>query len=259
MKLKVVAMEASIVAKNNIIDEDLQSVLKPLNFMQAVFFLSKYSIRNNLIKPNSLIYDLISVTCLLMFRIVSIYRIIIFSFASKWTPLLQFLYVSQILDSIFYSVGFLLNNYINIVYSKINIGLVLKLQFVHKVLNINRHKLRPLIIYNWIFAISVYSYFIIFNLYMWLKFPNPSYYALILVFSALAFDINIVYALLLIKLLTQMLRIWLVEIQELTNVGMSGSDESYWNKMFDVYKNILEAYKTVEELFKLLVRFYFCE
>ncbi|PZC77058.1 hypothetical protein B5X24_HaOG200707 [Helicoverpa armigera] len=241
-------------SSEDVVHEDLQSVLKPLNLMQAPFFLSKYTIRNNCIKPNSIIYNLMAVISMLIFRIVNVYKIVVFPFVTKVnSSVTLFLYVSQILDTVFYTVGFVLNNYLNIVYSRINIGLVLKLQFVHRVLNINRRNLKSLIIYNWIFVVSLYSYFIFIGIFSWITYPFITLYSYILVVSALSFDMNIVYALRLIKLLTQLLRFWLMEIQELRNLGVCRSDESYWMKMFDVFKNIVEAYKTIQDLFSLTV------
>lgn len=53
----------------NIIQKDLQSLLKPLNIIQTIFFDAKYKIRDKIIVINSTCYNIILIIATLILRI----------------------------------------------------------------------------------------------------------------------------------------------------------------------------------------------
>ncbi|PZC77066.1 hypothetical protein B5X24_HaOG200716 [Helicoverpa armigera] len=238
---------------NNKIDKDLQSVLRPLNLMQAIVICSKYRISDNKIKPHSRLYNWLGFTLVIAFRILSIHKLLTSNYPSNVSRLVAFLYMINIFDFVFNAIGFFLNSYVNIIHRYNNVWLVLKLQHIHRILNINSKNLQMLIIYNWISAISIYIVFIMYMCYISLFFPVFSVFGTIVTFSTISFDINVIHALLLIKLLRQTLRMWILKLLDLKNTDTVSNDESLWTQMFDAYKNILDVYKMIEKLFKLMV------
>lgn len=244
----------SHVLLHNIIDKDLQKVLRPLNLVQTSLLCEKYTIRDNFITFNSYFYNFIAVLCTLLFRFVCLYLIIMpFKIDDDAK---RFIYTSNICDYIFYSIGYLLNNFTNIIQSYNNILLVLKIQHVHRILKINGQDLKSLVICNWICVIFLYSFFIFNIIYICEAYPYISIIGLIATFATIAFDMNIVYALLVMKLMNKTLYMWIENLQKSRYVEDT-ERESYWKIMFDVYLNMQEAYKIIENAFRPLVSYCF--
>ncbi|PZC77053.1 hypothetical protein B5X24_HaOG200702 [Helicoverpa armigera] len=242
---------------NNEIDKDLQSVLKPLNLIQGLFIMAKYKISDNRIQKDTLLYNLLSIICLIIYRLVNFYKITISSLNRDWEGTRFFIYMSNINDTIFYTFGFVLNNCINIFYSDSNILLVLKLQQVHRILKINSKHLNDLISFYWRFIISFFISHLLFEMYFIFQFPVYTMYGVLLSFAILTTDINIIYAYFLMKLLNKTLRVWIEEIQKLRNFVTFSINDSYWIEMFNAFEYILKVYNFIRKVFKLMVSYCF--
>lgn len=236
----------------NIIVEDFQSMLRPLNLMQNIFFCAKYRIRNNFITKNSYCYKYLPI--LLCLAYITYLACLIYSFIY----LLHFdvLFLSIAL-SIFYQffscfLGYLLNIISNTIHKKNNILLVLKIQDVYTRLKINRKDIKYLVIFNWAAVVTLNVLYIIektdFD-------PEITIYRVINVlftYTNVLFELNVVYTVFFVKLLRKVLNVWVEE----TKTPRSEDLQSvcHWNSMFKVYTNILEAYQLFQETFRLLVR-----
>lgn len=246
-------MPYSEVLIDNKVEKYLQSVLRPLNLIQAFFLCSKYTIRDNFITSNSYLYNFIGLFSTLIFRSIGLYNM----FSNQWYDSKLFIYWSSICDFVFYSMGYFLNNYTNITQGDNNVLLVLKIQQICRVLKINGKNLRNMVIYNWISVISLNSFLIFLILYInYTVCPHIKIIHIMATFVTMSFDMNIVYALLVMKLLTKTLGIWIEDVRSSANREDS-ERESYWKTMFNVYLNIQEAYNLIEETFRPLVSFFY--
>ena len=245
--------------RNDVIEKDLQSVLRPLNLMQSLFLCAKYSIRDNIITCNTSVYNFSRVLCTVIYRCFCLHFLIgmIKFLHNKFWGAHSFLYcLCFTVDFFMYLVGDLMNCFSNIMQSDHNILLVLKIQHVLNVLQINKkdNELRNLIIYNWTYVIilNILSIgFVICYCFTMLKY-FVSFFEITTAYASIAFDINIVYALALLKLTKYMLYVWIAQVQKSTN-RLEFETAEYWDKMLEVYLHILDIYLIIEKTFRHMV------
>lgn len=231
----------------NVIDKDLQSILKPLNLMQALFLSPKYKIRDDvIIKTNLNLYSLviivaISITHLYCFsKDLSLMNLTIFSFALK---------ISSVLNAFKVFFGVLLNFYINCYHRDDNVRFILKLQNAFRILKIDSSKF---IKNNW-FAILFLNCFY----FLWLmSYSHQSgffrWWKIITLFSVMLFDFNVLHASRLLSLLRRLLQTWIEEVNSSGYIRES-DNEANWIRRFNVFMDILKAYRLFDKTFKVLV------
>ncbi|PZC79307.1 hypothetical protein B5X24_HaOG201004 [Helicoverpa armigera] len=226
---------------NNVIEKDLQSVLKPLDLMQRLFICAKYCIQDNFITSNSRSYNILGITLAITLRSLLFYNLLrIVSSEDQNNYVLAF---SNIFDDVFFSIGFILNYYSNIIQCNNHVLLVLKIQEVHRILRVNGKQLKCLIIINWVYVIVLNVVYILGALFYCLIVSFARILDPVSNYCSIAFDINIVYTAFVMSLLRKTLSIWIEDIRTSKHVAI----ESYWTVMFDVYSNILEAFKIFEK------------
>lgn len=240
---------------DNRIDEDIQSVLRPLNLVQNIFLCAKYSIKDNYITSNSLCYNCCSVfstvlyICFLTLLLLGILAMFYWNFAIL-TLFLRHLYQCF---SCFVVYG--VNVAANIIHMNNNVFLVLKIQYAYRILEIKRDHFKSLAIVNWICVVVLnFLYFLEKFEYNidFVEVKNRIVGSLV-TYPNVLFEINIVYAIVIINLLRRALNIWMERVRKLTCEEMLR--ERNWNEMFKVYSSVLEAYTLCEQTFRLIVRF----
>ena len=241
---------------NNFVGKELQSALKPINMMQAVFFCAKYKIRGNMITKNSIFYNIMSVLSTFTFTCCCYFFTLGFSFSDDVTGFQYIQHWARIYVYLVLVTGNLLNCWNNIIQQNNNIVFIKKIQAVFTNLNINDH-FKRFICSNWMnvlivnfyhFAWMIFSYFVIDFMGFGFTFTNQIWITL---------DVNILYATRIMKLLTKPLKSWVKNVKMSGLVEISEID-GYWETMFEVYLEILEAYKLFGIVFDQLVHFNKC-
>lgn len=228
--------------------KDVQSMLRPFNFMQNIIFCPKYGIKDNFIRPNSTKSMLISVFAALIFSAMYFYRnYYFFYFNTTAAPysinVRIFFFVSE---TLFYSAGFLINTFIAVFRTRKNIEFVLIIQD----LNITfRENLRRYTLRNWISVLTLVTFYVLYVLYTFLITPPIDNYAVWIIFLQSFFDLNIIYAIGLMKVLTQKAILWNKAISNLNNIR----DEEVCKILFNSYDQMLKCYKIYRDSFGILV------
>ncbi|XP_063897712.1 uncharacterized protein LOC135118775 [Helicoverpa armigera] len=243
----------SEVLLDNFIEKDLQSLLKPLNIMYSVFICAKYSIRDNFITSNNFLYNFTGVFTTGLFLCISVYRICS-TLSSKRIEYVIFEW-NTIFNFMSYSLGLIMNYIINIRFSDKNIQLVVKVQSVLRVLKMNRKDLTCLLVYNWSGVLAINALIVGSIAYMmYIFFPHVDILDVIYFYSTIVFDVNIMYSLFVTNFSRKALCSWINDVLQ------SGDDSDfYWNRIFNVYLNMLDIYTTLEVVFQYSVRFHYLE
>ena len=238
----------------NVIETDLHSLLRPLNLMHDAFLYAKYSIRDNVISSNTYLYNFLTVFCILLFWCYDLYHLIsvFIQISEQWGIYKWFYRLSNTFDWFVYLCGHLMNSFLNIVQSNFNIILVLKIQHVIRDLQINSKKLKCFTASNWTWVTSLNIIWICYVISFFCVFPNIALVDCISLYTCIVFDVNVIYALTLLKLLEKMTRVWIAEVLRTRNMEESEREE-YWKLMFNVYMNILQIYTIIEMTFRQLV------
>ena len=234
----------------NFIDNDVQSMLLPLNLTQNILLCPKYRIKNNFIHPNNLTSMVVTLCGGILSISLMCYRIYVFYGFEIAKTYWKMLYISACADLLFYCVGFIVNYVANVRQTKRNLELVLKIQDVHRCLNKKSYSKR-FIIGNW------FNFILIWGFYIYISFQVIYYFNLpVLVlfhcFTVMCFDINFVYATRLLKLLTDKVQIWNIHTQRLQQMDHIDK-EVYCKRMFQNYVNILECYEIYKASFQHMV------
>ena len=238
---------------DNLVVKELQSVLKPMNMMQAVFFCAKYKIRDNMIMTNSVSYNVFSIFAMFIVTCGCYYFTFESPLRNDEMGIKFYQHLVKVYIFIVICFGTFLNYCSNIMQRHSNILFVMKIQAIYTKIEINE-VLKRVIIPNWISVLALdfyhimyiaFSYFIIdfLGLKMGLSFTT---------YVWLSYDMNVFYATRVMKILTETVKSWVKKVKNYEDVEHS-QNEDYWKTMFDVYLEILEAYKLYGKTFHHLV------
>lgn len=228
----------------NVIDKDIQSMLRPLNILQTVCLCPKYCIKNNAIFPNSRLSNIISLCGTICVISLFLCRLIIFDLN---LPYLHFVFIGLCYDFCFYSAGFILNYFLTKTQVHKNIIFVLTIQSIHRFFN-NKRYLRTFTLVNWLFILWVFGMY----MFIFYTFYVTTYMHTLVSLSLFCFDINIIYATRCIALLIDLVDLWNREIsrpQLMRDMDM----KQYCTEIFQTYDAILSAYDTLKSTFKYFV------
>ena len=238
---------------NNVVDKDVQSMILPLNILQNIFFYPKYRIKDNFINPNSFSSKLVSMLGMIAFSFLFLYRVFEIHHNKIIRTKANIVYLSSYFDFISNSLGFILNYTINVVFTKRNVSFVLKIQDVHRFLKDETY-VRHFVKWNWISGFLIFFIYIFLDMCCCLLIQVP----LIDIFcclSLMSFDLNIVYAVRFIKLLSHKVDLWIIHAQYLQQMGAS-ENKAYCRRMFQAYVNILECYDIYRSSFQEMASTY---
>lgn len=244
----IVKIESVNTNKMRVIDKDLQLMLKPLNVIQALFLCAKYKIRDSIIITNNVHRNLWSIASMLIltaFHFHSVYFNIKFKHPKQ---------LSTFIQSLFLALGFVvglkmvLNYYLTMKHRHENVMLLLKLQNVHRNIQIDGRKYTKAN-FAAVVALNCFYFFWMllqccaFKLYWW---------EYITIYSLLLLDINVLYAARILNLLRRHLEIWIKKVNGSGNDGDSES-ETFWVKMFNSFVDCFDAYQLLKKIFEVIV------
>ncbi|CAH1640573.1 unnamed protein product [Spodoptera littoralis] len=239
----------------NTIDQEVQTILLPLNTMQYIMFNPKYRIKNNYIFPNNLLTNCLSLTAKIFFIISYGYSTYFSVQYTEELPVIfqQFLYFY---DFVFYCIGFIVVFVIQITQSKNSLMFVLVFQKVHRVLN-NEIKTKRTVFSIWTVVILTSLFFPCY-LTAYSILASFPFHFLIASFFFAVFDFNIVYATQVMKLLTNKVDLWNSYVEHGEKLeDRHGGD--YYEKLFQTYVDILECYDIHNSCYRAFIMFYIME
>lgn len=237
---------------SNYLREDFQKMLKPVYVVQNIFLASKYTIRDNFITPNGILFTVIinlGLICALIFK--GYYNLFGREIDFKAGQLIHWAYFGYCLLFMLFSFSFILTFSLNVIYGHKNITLLLKIQKIHENINIAERKIKVFKIWSWISILSImFSNTCLMSMIDYSSVKFNSFDQLCTCILIISFDINIVYSVHIIKLLTIYLEEWNKIIH---NDNHEKYDGEYYEKLFDIYQNVLDAFKLYCNIFQLLV------
>ena len=240
------------VVSNNKVDKDLQSMLFPLNLMQYIMFCPKYRIKDNIITPNSLISNVISLIVTIIFICAFIhctYNMVAIAEQNIGSDR-DFMSYFSFYNCAFFCFGCTLNFLIGIFHTKTNIQFVLTYQEVHRFLN-DKTSIVKFVVWNWIIVVGIVGFYaiIVTCFHTLMGTPFKSVYA---AYIMMAFDFNMVYVIRVIQFLENKIVLWNirnVNFQETEDMN----EENNCTRMFQAYVQILECYDIYKESFQPFV------
>ncbi|PZC77067.1 hypothetical protein B5X24_HaOG200717 [Helicoverpa armigera] len=229
---------------NNQLDKDVQSILFPLNLLQFIVLNPKCHIKNSFINPNNSFNKVILFFGMIIYVSAYIYRVleITLDVNLRAYGTLSFLYIASYFDFAFYSTGFILNSIINFCKTKDMVNLILMYQDVNRFLK-DKSNFRWSVIRSWIYVALIIGFYVFTMLFMSVA-PFHIVFNLIILISL---DSNIIYTIILLKLLTEKVVVWNSAILK---VHKNGCSTSYCTKMFDVYVDIFSCYNLIKDMFQ---------
>ncbi|PZC77049.1 hypothetical protein B5X24_HaOG200698 [Helicoverpa armigera] len=235
------------------IDRDVQKMYQPLNLMQQLTLNPKYQIKAGFIKPNNVKSILLSFCGLISYVGVSIYRV--WELATdenmqRYTPI-KFLNFATLIDASFNSTGYIMNFILPIIEVKQNITFILTFQEIHRF--IHKTDNCKIIVNNWISVITYFSFYIFACIYIYVYYM-PNWYVMYYVFILCTRDTNPIYAIGVIKLLTEKVFLW---NSELLMSSKAGHREMRCDRMFRAYGHILSCYDVYKNIFQIPVSIIF--
>lgn len=233
----------------NKLDKDIQRIIRPFNIILSIFFSSKFKIRDNHITESQKKYHLI------IFFLVSFFNVICINvmFSKRDSKdQIDFDLKSETVFLVLYSICYILLVTCNIIHSSTNVSLILKIQDIHRTININKN-IKSFITWNWIFFFLLFCDYILTSI-VYTRMDINHFVDVSADLFTLAFNFNLLYGIRLMSLLVKYLEEWTKNIQ----IMEAGDNNVYCNKLYVSYRNILEAYKLHSKIFRLLVSFFFC-
>nr|WCC58013.1 gustatory receptor 28 [Papilio xuthus] len=238
----------------NVLEIKFLSMIKPLHYISCIFFLRKFNIIDNKIYPNARKYILclgigmfltnfLLITCLI--SLINIYDVSIF-----------YVYVLAYSQ---YSINYSILCFSNIIYSKFNIQLLLKLQAIDRYLYNAKDtiKIKFVVWFACILLIFTYILFVTFKLMFdplwdWIR-------GLFIVIS-LIFDIELIYCIFFVYYLACKMVRWseIIQVDENNpNVLQDDIGITLVEMLFKVYEQLLDALVLVKKAAQFAILLHF--
>ncbi|PZC77043.1 hypothetical protein B5X24_HaOG200692 [Helicoverpa armigera] len=233
---------------NNKVDNDVQEMLYPLDFMQCLIFISKYHIRNNLIAPIGVITTFISMIATMAFVVVHIYQTLFATSETNSIASITTENITRYFSCVFYCSVFTINFIMCVIQTNKSIKFVLTYQKVHRFLkNSGSYSYNNnYIIWNWVFVITAVIWHTSTIVYCVVSIGYNFFVATCYMYPIMLFDINMVYAMRIIKLLENEINIW----NDVIKSRLHTQDENYCRDLLNIYVEILECYEIFKDCFQ---------
>lgn len=239
-----------ILAKR-VIDRDLQLVLRPLNAMLFIFFNTKYSIRNNVVSGNYIACKIFFVIWVLISESFCLYRLT-WLFKSELNFQKLFYRLTNCVDLLIIVLGHALCTSSMFLRNYDDTLMLFKIQYVFRVLQIDRERIKNLIKYYWIIVIVLIIIIVSALILQYCMFLD--FQAVNTIYASFLFDVSIVYTFLMLKLLKKIIKVWIDKVEQSRNID--DRQEMYWNVLSDVYLKIQEIYMHLNKISRYVVSFY---
>ena len=229
--------------RNNKLDKDVQIIVQPFNIILSVFLTSKYKIRNSYITPCEKKYPILLFFIISLFNVLNIYHIFFNESGSFFdTSIESTIFVC--LETKYY-LSYILLIICNIGHSHSNVSLILKIQDIHRSVDIS-NGLPSYLRWNWISLFTVLCSLFLRAIYFSAIKNTICFVEVSRDLLILQYNLNLVYGIRLTKLLSMYLKGWIKHIQNYRN-------EDNCDQFFKTYKSILETFKLYTKCFRLLV------
>ena len=228
----------------NKVDKEVQTLLFPLNLLKSLCFNPNYRIKKGFISPNNRVNKLISLCVTVFCLSTHLYNYIVVMLDENMNryQTIHFLYFASSFDVFSVSAGFIMNYITNFIQTKENVTFVLTFQEVHRFLNKNVSS-KTFIIVSWIHVGLTIGFFFLSAVFMNTQYFNPPWYTTSHVICLMTLDSDSVYAIRLVRLLTEELVLWMRR-------GLSrkySQNEEYCQKMFETYGQMLKCYEIIRK------------
>ncbi|KAF9816951.1 hypothetical protein SFRURICE_016832 [Spodoptera frugiperda] len=230
----------------NKLDKDMQKIIQPFNIFLTLFLSSIYKVKKNYIKPCAKNSQII------IFLIISSINLVDVCIASFTNKFKTFTLTFIICCSLFLLIlSYMLLMICNIYFSNNLILLILKLQEIYDTLDINK-EIRIFCIWNWILIFSV----ILFEVLLAILFQIATKFKISVNLINLhivnvSYDINMLYAIRVMSLLTMLLERCVTMIQ--FDIDNEEDSKDKPENVFVTFKKILDAYELYNSCFRILV------
>ncbi|PZC77057.1 hypothetical protein B5X24_HaOG200706 [Helicoverpa armigera] len=234
---------------NNRLDKDVQRILFPFNFFLTMFLSSKYCIRDNYITPSKrkyYVFGLFGICIITAANVHQMYgQIANMDLNKRGLLILIFLHVTQIFN-------FALSIVLNIIDCHKNVLLIVIIQAIHRSFDFSK-SIRNLVFYSWmilLIGLCINVYTIAYG-YAILQ----SWHILSFIHDVLmvVLDIDLIYKIRLLILLTTYLNEWIKNICLKKDDWQQ--DQANCVNLFATYQNILKAYDVSNELSEIIVSY----
>lgn len=231
--------------------KDAQLMFRPFEIVEAMFVVSRFKIKGNLVVPNSLRYNVFSGIFAVLLSVFIIYTNLRSSYASGLTGLDFVKFFCDVQDVIVLVAGCLISFILNVVKAPSNALLPLNTQNLCEIICVHgqRHIINDYIFVNWLYV--VYS---ILAQILWIlvfKYAFNEMFEVDQVVSYIVYiiyDTHVLYGARFIKLMRKALQIWIHDARRSPFLS-DFEKEDYWNNLFAVYMEIFDAYKTAVDVF----------
>lgn len=245
LKLNLQRNRGEILLKN-LIDGDVQTIFLPLDVMSAVTLYPKYRIQDNYITPNSRVAINLSLLGTITYISLLVCQ---FTLMCCYYENSDLIFFASIYDTSHYCFGFFINFILCLKYSEYNVKFVLALQDVHRFLNIGS-SFRSFTVWNWVMPISCATF--AFMSYLFYFIALELYVSEFSSFIVIIFDLNIIYAIRIIKLLEITMVLWNAKALKLPD--FDDADAKLYNQeVFKAFCKILKCYELYKVLFRIPV------
>nr|QZH55060.1 gustatory receptor 27 [Achelura yunnanensis] len=246
MSYKIYNIQSNEVLLKNILSDNFQKMLFPFNVIEKMFFLSKCKIQNNFVTPNRFMDNVISlifVSTVSLLHVVSLISHLVSNNAQTVT-----LIVVAFINLLLYCTGFFLHFICKVVNTNVNVEFLLKLQHIYHCLYKTETCIKSAVLKS-----RLQVYFLVISNFVaifWaMYFELANYIDIIIVFVLLHFDVDMIYASMMIQMIEQFTMRWLEMLDSI-------EENNDWNKLFEVYLDLLQAYELFKKIFKLSILFY---
>lgn len=227
----------------HIIDKEIQLAFRPINVMQNLLLNPRYQIKNNVILPNNHAHKSLIILMTLILAIMYTFR---FERHFIFAQGVGFLAFGTTFEYSFRSAGLLMNLLIHFKKTKRSVEFVLYFQEVHRFLKQNSVD-EKILKQSWFGVACIFGiYCVILGVIVPLLI-RPPWDMFINILVRLSLDINIIYALRLMKLLTDTVRLWNAQLLIAQKVGCSRLHSA---SLFRAYVQILKCYEIILDVYK---------
>lgn len=246
---------------NNNLDSKFQAMLKPLNLMQYLLFLPKYTIRDNFITPVGILEKCVLIFGLVYYVITFITRTCSAELLNIGLELQSEIVYTMYYDLFVYLIGLIINFASHFFQSDSNVQVILLLNKINRNKMDGGTQMNQFARQNWIYVIGIFTFTTAYLLYYFITSSTKLILESMITVMVMSFDLNIIYASQIISFLQKEMDIWCTEMKYDAGTYTMGASclthkKEYYKKMLTIYIDILKAYDTYKKVFQAMVSFF---
>ncbi|PZC77806.1 hypothetical protein B5X24_HaOG200688 [Helicoverpa armigera] len=240
------SIHAFKILPNNRLEKEVQRIVTPFNVILTAVCSPKFRIRNGYITPSSKKIHILLFFGITACNVWSCYGITKSQNEYTTTSIVSYFFSLTIF---FYYIDFILFTSCNVLHSRRQVSLILKIQELYRNIDITK-KVKNYIIWTWIWFLATFSVFLVNFLSFLMNLDRIFFIHLSTYFANLQFDLNFIYSVRIMTLLVIYLKEWTKSVVDLNE---EEQNKEYFVKKFKTYQNILRAFKIFTLCFKDIV------